>query len=101
MTYERRRDARLPLSALIHTECASSFASVYVAGNKRFRDLITSSLTEYNKSESRLEKSLVVHSIVESIRTAGGRFLKSDQATGRWRGKYSSFLTNMVQLISG
>lgn len=57
------------------------------AGNKRFREVITDSIPEYNRADSRLEKSLVVHSIVESIRSEGGRFLKEDRSTGNYFGK--------------
>jgi hypothetical protein len=62
------------------------------AGNKRFRDLITMSIPDYDMAETRLEKSLVVHSIVEGIRSAGGRFLKVDQAPGRWLGRFEKHL---------
>lgn len=64
--------------------CGRGKTSFNHPGNKRFRDLITAAIPEYNKSESRLEKSLVVHSIVEKIRNPGGRFLKIDQTTGKW-----------------
>jgi hypothetical protein len=53
-------------------------------GNKRFRDAVTSSLPHYMEAESRFEKSLVVHAIVDQIRGEGGRFLKKDHGTGRW-----------------
>jgi hypothetical protein len=76
----------------------SSSVFLPTAGNKRFRDLITSAIPDYDKAESRLEKSLVVHSIVEGIRSVGGRFLKADPAPGRWRGKffYRSTLVNLL-----
>lgn len=35
-------------------------------------------------AESRFEKSLVVHAIVDGIQQVGGRFLKKDHATGFW-----------------
>lgn len=60
--------------------------SLISAGNKRFRDIITECIPEYNQANSRLEKSLVVHSIVESVRGEGGRFLKETQSTGEWYG---------------
>ncbi|CAB9512994.1 expressed unknown protein [Seminavis robusta] len=64
--------------------CGRGKSSFNHPGNKRFRDLITSSIQEYDRADSRLEKSLVVHSIVEGIRSVGGRFLKTDQDTGKW-----------------
>jgi len=36
------------------------------------------------KANNRYEKSLVVHGIVDEIRSSGGRFLKNNYATGRW-----------------
>jgi hypothetical protein len=42
------------------------------------------SLDAYIKAENRFEKSLVVHSIVDNIKSAGGRFLKRDSNTKKW-----------------
>ena len=53
-------------------------------GNRRFRDLIAASTDKYINASSRLEKSMVVHSIVEQVKKIGGRFLKQDRYTGRW-----------------
>jgi hypothetical protein len=61
---------------------------VYLVGNRRFRDAITSSIDEYNSSESRVAKSRVVQRIVETIKGGGGRFLKKDRSTGQWVGKF-------------
>lgn len=36
------------------------------------------------KSETRFEKSIVVHSIIDSIHHVGGRFLKKDFSSGMW-----------------
>jgi hypothetical protein len=67
--------------------CARSDSSLYVSfpvGNKRFRDAVTSALNDYMKADNRFEKSLVVHSIVDIIHAAGGRFLKRDFQLGKW-----------------
>lgn len=61
---------------------------VFAAGNKRFRELISSSIVEYEQATSRLEKSLVVHAVVEEIRCAGGRFMKMDKKAVNWKGKW-------------
>lgn len=53
-------------------------------GNKRFRDAVTASLDQYMKAETRFEKSLVVHSIIDSIHQLGGRFLKKDFDSSLW-----------------
>jgi len=54
------------------------------AGNRRFRDAITSAIDEYNNSDSRMAKSRVVQRIVEEIKRDGGRFLKRDRSSGSW-----------------
>jgi hypothetical protein len=57
---------------------------LYEAGNKKFRDAVSAALDDYMKVANRLEKSLVVHSIVDAIHGAGGRFLKKDFRSGKW-----------------
>jgi hypothetical protein len=67
--------------------CVRSDSSLFVSfpvGNKRFRDAVTSALNDYMKANSRFEKSLVVNSIVDIVRAAGGRFLKRDFQLGKW-----------------
>jgi hypothetical protein len=46
--------------------------------------LIAASTDKYNNAKSRLEKSMVVHSIVEEVKKVKGRFLKQDRYSGRW-----------------
>lgn len=65
-------------------QCSNANTVDTSGGNKRFRDAVTSSLQQYMKSETRFEKSLVVHSIIDSIHQVGGRFLKKDFSTSRW-----------------
>lgn len=57
--------------------------SSFAVGNRRFRDLIASSTDKYNNAKSRLEKSMVVHYIVEEVKQRKGRFLKQDRC-GSW-----------------
>jgi hypothetical protein len=74
-------------------ECASPyfterrlihFSFAPTAGNKLFRDAVSSALHKYMQAESRFEKSLVVHDIVSVVERAGGRFLKKEHKTGTW-----------------
>lgn len=55
-------------------------------GNRRFRVTIAMNLKKYMESKSKLEKSLVVNSIVEQVRDASpnGGFVKRDPLTGNW-----------------
>jgi hypothetical protein len=46
--------------------------------------MVSAALDEYLKADTRFEKSLVVHKIVDRIRAEGGRFLKKDNREGRW-----------------
>jgi hypothetical protein len=64
--------------------CARGNRALNHSGNKRFRALIQSRLEEYNKATSKLDKSLLVSSIVESVRQASpdGGFVK--ERDGQW-----------------
>ena len=55
------------------------------AGNKRFRDAVSSNLERYNKATTRFDKSLVVHDILETIQGVGGRFMKYDAQAKTWK----------------
>jgi hypothetical protein len=63
----------------------SSLRVSFPAGNNRYRDAITYARKEYiEAADSRFEKSLVVDSIIDPVRAAGGRFLKWDLKLGEW-----------------
>lgn len=53
--------------------------------NTKFRRIIANHVDEYNNTKSKHDKSFVVVSIVEKIRSANGRFIKNDEKSGRWR----------------
>mmetsp|Transcript_22978 Transcript_22978/g.34851 ORF Transcript_22978/g.34851 Transcript_22978/m.34851 type:complete len:547 (+) Transcript_22978:101-1741(+) len=53
-------------------------------GNRRFRVFIDINLQRYMDAQSRMEKTLVVNSVVEAIQDGGGRFLKQDNKTKKW-----------------
>lgn len=53
-------------------------------GNRRFRVFIGLHLRRYMEASSRMEKTLVVNSVVEAIQEGGGRFLKQDLKTEKW-----------------
>jgi len=53
-------------------------------GNRRFRVFIEIHLQRYMDAQSRMEKTLVVNSVVEAIQDGGGRFLKQDTKTKKW-----------------
>ena len=53
-------------------------------GNRRFRVFIGLHLRRYMDAKSRMEKTLVVNSVVEAITEAGGRFLKQDAKNNNW-----------------
>jgi len=53
-------------------------------GNRRFRVFIGLHLRRYMDAQSRMEKTLVVNSVVEAIQEAGGRFLKQDAKSKKW-----------------
>eukprot|EP00542_Grammatophora_oceanica_P018980 CAMPEP_0194049290 /NCGR_PEP_ID=MMETSP0009_2-20130614/30234_1 /TAXON_ID=210454 /ORGANISM="Grammatophora oceanica, Strain CCMP 410" /LENGTH=193 /DNA_ID=CAMNT_0038695403 /DNA_START=238 /DNA_END=819 /DNA_ORIENTATION=+ len=55
-------------------------------GNKWFRSIIDEKLSTYSSAKSKLEKSVVVSSIVDTIRakSPNGSFVKHDTSTGTW-----------------
>jgi len=53
------------------------------AGNKRFRAIVNAHQPMYLQAR-RKEKPLIARCIVEWIRLKGGRFLKKDDASGKW-----------------
>jgi hypothetical protein len=64
--------------------CAKGKRALNHSGNKRLRALIHSRLEEYSKAASKLDKSLIVSSIVESVCQASpdGGFVK--ERDGQW-----------------
>jgi hypothetical protein len=55
-------------------------------GNKKYRALIAQTTSKYEATSNKLEKTLIVSEIVESIRKANssGNFVKRDHKTGLW-----------------
>lgn len=64
--------------------CGRGKLSFNHVGNRRFRDVISASVSQYNAAESRLEKAKIVNKIVEEIQASGGRFLRQDEKAGTW-----------------
>lgn len=52
-------------------------------GNQDFGVIIRSNIDQYNNASNRQEKIKVVHKILDSIRTSGARFVKTDTQTKR------------------
>jgi len=65
--------------------CARGKEAYNHPGNKRFRSMIELSIEQYSKANSKLEKSLIVTSIVGAVRdvASGGGFVKKED-NGRW-----------------
>lgn len=65
--------------------CARGSAAANHVGNLRFREIIRQKLSHYNTAKTKLEKSLLVTSIVDAVRdyTPDGGFIKQDN-NGQW-----------------
>lgn len=63
--------------------CSKGAESYNHVGNNRFRKLILSQLEQYEKA-SKPEKTLIVSSMVETIRDSGGSFIRQHIKTQRW-----------------
>jgi hypothetical protein len=53
-------------------------------GNRRFRVFVGMHLKRYMDANNRMEKTIVVNSVVKAIHEAGGRFLKEDSKSEKW-----------------
>jgi len=53
-------------------------------GNRRFRIIVNMHLERYQLSASKAEKSTIVSDVVETIRQAGGGFVKYDPGLSKW-----------------
>ena len=68
-----------------HVICARGKGYWHHQGNKKYRQLIAENAESYGKAANKLEKTLIVSRIVESVENSNpkGSFVKKDK-TGRW-----------------
>ena len=64
--------------------CGRGRISFQHEGNRKFRFLIASHLSEYTQARTKKQKIDLVRSIAQTIRDRGGRFLKQDRETQLW-----------------
>jgi hypothetical protein len=67
--------------------CGRGKGSYDHIGNCRFRVIIAMNLKSYVESKTKLNKSMIVNTIVENVREsspATGGFVKNDFITGKW-----------------
>ena len=67
--------------------CARGKAAFSHVGNRRFRLVILMNLEKYHNAKNKVEKSIIVTSIVDLIREGSpvnGGFVKKSAVTGRW-----------------
>jgi hypothetical protein len=62
--------------------CARGKDAKLHPGNQRYRQLLSDKLPQYSQLSTKLEKSLLVSEIVDSIQSQGGDFMK--QINGQW-----------------
>ena len=54
-------------------------------GNRKFRGVVHKHLSSYDNAKLRVEKTHIVSVILDEVRANGGRFLKRNQLTEKWR----------------
>jgi len=64
--------------------CSRGADSYNHVGNQGFRKCVESHLKEYSKATTKLEKSLIVSNIIDTIQSRGGIFVRQDVTTERW-----------------
>ena len=66
-------------------QCGRTGKQSYIStGNRRFRLLVQASLDSFERARTKLEKSLVVIYVVDTVRSQGGGFVKQKKKTGGW-----------------
>lgn len=60
----------LPVKTLTNKQNIQYSYSLYVVGNRRFRILIDLNMQKYKDAKSKIEKSMIVMSIVDDVREA-------------------------------
>jgi hypothetical protein len=83
----RNKNCRIQLPAnFIPTEstviCGRGKACTTSIGNRRLKSIINSFLKPYSKAKNKLDKSIIVSSIVGAIKLRGGNFVKNED--GIW-----------------
>jgi hypothetical protein len=63
--------------------CGRGKGSYNRPGNKRFRAIAQQYIAKYTASKTRLDKSLVINTVIEKVREHG-RFVKYDSKKKRW-----------------
>lgn len=61
-----------------------SKSSLNHVGNRRFKLMMQMHVEKYKNSPTKVDKSLVVISIVDAIRDLNGHFVRRDKASGMW-----------------
>lgn len=64
--------------------CARGKSAYNHEGNRRFRMIVASAAERYSKVESKLQRSMIVTDIVDTIRSMGNGFVRRSSETGEW-----------------
>jgi len=64
--------------------CARGKSAYNHEGNRRFRMIVASAAEKYSKVESKLQRSMIVTDIVDTIRSMGNGFVRRSTETGEW-----------------
>ena len=64
--------------------CGRHRLAFHHAGNQRLRVLVAQNVDKYAQAGSRLEKTMVIRSVVDVIQSFGGRFIKWDRSQNAW-----------------
>ena len=66
--------------------CARGKTAKNHPGNRRYRHLIEINLAHYDACTSKIDKSIIVTSILDAVRESSpnGGFVRQDEETGRW-----------------
>lgn len=75
----------LPHCVHCQRHCLTLCTFVDAEGNKRFRNIVDQHIEKYQEASSKLEKTLAVSSVIDSIREKGGAFVRQNPPdSGKW-----------------
>lgn len=59
-------------------------SDLFLKGNREFRTMVAEAVPRYTTATSNMQKGIIVSSIINSVHSVGGRFLKQDGLSGNW-----------------
>ena len=83
-TTETERRIEMPVLHPYDVMCSRSKVAFKAIGNRRLRIMFELHAPRYERTHKKTAKGNLVSSIVETVQSAGGRFIRKNKTTGEW-----------------